>query len=84
MMLKLFIYTLIYADKSAIITELSKQWSSFTEDEKEVWKVKASETSAWTEVPKKKLMRDLTSAIDENVRGEDIISVQLNDSDSSL
>ena len=48
---------------------MSKQWSSFTAEEKEVWKVKASETSAWTEVPKKKLVRDLTSAIDENVSG---------------
>ena len=44
----------VFADKSAVITELSKQWSTLADEDKEAWKVKASETSAWTDVPKKK------------------------------
>ena len=57
----------MFVDKSAVMSELSKQWSSLADEDKEVWKVKASETSTWTDVPKKKLVRDLTLSINENV-----------------
>ncbi len=54
-------------DKSAVMSELSKKWSSLADEEKQVWRVKASELSTWTDVPKKKLVRDLTQSINENV-----------------
>lgn len=57
----------MFVDKSAVMSEMSKQWSSLADEEKKMWKAKASETSAWTDVPKKKLVRDLTQSINENV-----------------
>ncbi len=54
-------------DKSAVMSELSKKWTSSADEEKQVWRVKASESSTWTDVPKKKLVRDLTQSINENV-----------------
>ena len=57
----------MFVDKSAVMSELSKQWSSLADEDKEVWKAKAIETSTWTDVPKKKLVRELNLSINENV-----------------
>ncbi len=64
-------------DKSAVMSELSKKWSSLADEEKQVWRVEASESSTWTDVPKKKLVRDLTQSINENVSEKKNIVVKL-------
>ena len=49
------------------MTDLSHRWSLLTSEQKDEWKVKANSGGYWSEQPKKKIIRDLTTAIEENV-----------------
>lgn len=65
-LLHIFIHT-IYIDCTSVISELSKRWRELPPDEQESWKSKALEGCCWSEKPRKKVVRDLTSSIEGNV-----------------
>ena len=50
------------------MTEVSKKWQSLPAEEQSEWKSKAIEGTHWAEKPKRIVVRDLLSAIEENVR----------------
>ena len=57
-----------FTDCTSVMTELSTRWSSLTSEQQDEWKCKASEGTHWLEKPRRVVVRDLVSAIEENVR----------------
>ncbi len=49
------------------MAELSRRWAGLSPEEQGEWKKKASDVCQWSSTPKKTIIRELKSAIEENV-----------------
>ena len=49
------------------MSELSERWRELPQIEQDQWKSKASDACSWSKKPKRKITRELTRSIDENV-----------------
>ena len=56
------------------MSELSKRWTNLPPEEQRNWKRKAEDGSFWLEQPKKRVVRDLSSSIEDNVCTSNITS----------
>ena len=59
---------LIISDGATVMSKLSALWSDLQPEEQQSWNSKASEGTHWSEQPKKSIVRDMTSSMEDNVR----------------
>ncbi len=60
------------------MAELSRRWAELSPEQQDEWKKKALNVCQWSSMPKKTIIRELKSAIEENVRIHSTIVVCIN------